>query len=156
MSEIFINKARACALTGHRFLYQDFSILKTKKIFKTLIKEGFDTFLIGMAIGFDTEAFKILEVLRKKYPIKLIACIPCENQDLKFNEKQKKEYKKLLESADERVLISKEYTEKCMQQRNEFMVDNCSCLVAYLKKDYGGTAKTVKYAEKNAINIIYL
>ena len=154
MSEIIINKEKACALTGHREIYKDFDKNLVKNTFIELINEGYDTFLIGMAVGFDTEGFKILEGLRKSYPIKLIACIPCEKQDLKFSFWQKLEYKRICASADERILVSKTYTRYCMQLRNEFMVDNSSCLVAYIRKDSGGTANTVRYAQRQGVKII--
>lgn len=156
MSEIFINSARTCAFTGHRILYEDFSKEKTKEVIEKLIEGGYDTFLVGMALGFDTECFKILEEIRKEKQIKIIACIPCECQAERFSLKNKSEWERMVLSADEKVILSKEYTLNCMQKRNEFMVDNCSVLVAYLRKENTGTAKTVKYAVKTKKMIIKL
>ena len=34
------------------------------------------------------------------------------------------------------------------------MVDNASALLTYLKRDFGGTANTVKYAKKMGVPII--
>lgn len=147
MSEIFINKARACAVTGHRVI-KNIDTEKLKLLFYSLIEKGYDTFLIGMALGFDKLCFEILREIRKEKNIKLIACIPCQNQDLKFSLSQKNEYRKMLEEADENYYVGKEYTPSCMQKRNEFMVDNSSLLVAYLRQNKGGTFNTVKYAEK--------
>ena len=90
-----------------------------------------------------------LENLKKTYPhIKIVACIPCKEQDKKFTFEQKKVYKKMLDNADYRVLISENYTPYCMQERNAFMVDNSSLVIAYLQRNYGGTANTVNYAIK--------
>lgn len=154
MTEIFINKAKTCAVTGHRTLQKDFNVKRLKEIFIKLIGVGYDTFLIGMAIGFDSECFRELEKLRKDNQIRLIACIPCEGQSYKFSEEQKKEYDRMVKSADERIVISKNYTAYCMMKRNRFMVDNSSCVVAYIKRDYGGTYSTVNYAIKNNVPII--
>lgn len=154
MTEYFINKARACAVTGHRSLEKDFSAEKLKVIFIKLIDAGFDTFLIGMALGFDIECFKILTELKKDYPIKTIACIPCETQSYKFSIKDKKIYDSLLATADQTILVSKNYTSYCMMKRNKFMVDNCSLLVSYLRRDFGGTYNTVEYAKKQSIQIL--
>ena len=151
---VFINKARTIAVTGHRVLYEGFDQQKLEKLFKQIINKGFDTFLIGMALGFDTVCFQTLEKLKEKEKIKIIACVPCLTQAYKFNSEQKKEYERMLEVADEKVLISKEYTKNCMQKRNEFMVDNASALLTYLKRDFGGTANTVKYAKKMGVPII--
>ncbi len=154
MSELFINKARSVAITGHRILYNDFNKEKVEKLLLKTINSGFDTFLIGMALGFDTICFQILEELRKEKDIKIIACVPCLTQAEKFSLEQKKEYERMLSVADDIRVISKEYSPRCMQKRNEYMVDNASGLIAYIKRDYGGTANTVKYAKKNNVPII--
>ena len=112
-----------------------------------MIEKSFDVFLVGMAIGFDTVCFQILEKLREEYKnISIIACVPCRDQDALFNKAQKIEYRRMLDSADEIVYISEKYTDKCMQQRNKFMVDNSSALFYYMNVNFGGTANTVKYA----------
>lgn len=152
--EIFINPAKTCAVTGHRIVDGKFCTEKLKKCFYKLVEGGYDTFLVGMAIGFDTLCFQTLESVRREKNIKIIACIPCETQSAKFNNSQKEEYDRMLNSADGKIMISTEYTPRCMHKRNVFMVDNSSCLIAYINRDFGGTANTVKYAEKKGVMII--
>ena len=155
MSEILINKARSCSVTGHRQLKDDLDIERLKDIFYKLIDDGgYENFLIGMALGFDSLCFTILQEIREKRKIKLFACIPCESQDKMFNLEQKEKYKKMLESADEKIYVSREYTPYCMQKRNRFLVDNSSVLIAYLRKEKSGTSYTVNYAIKNGISVI--
>lgn len=154
MKELFINKARCCAVTGHRALNKNFNKEGLKEVFYKLIDGGYDTFLVGMALGFDTLCFNLLEQIRKEKSIKIIACIPCESQAERFTKSQAEEYYRMLSVADEKVYVNKEYTKKCMQKRNEYMVNNCSVLVAYLKNDFGGTFNTVKFAKKIEIPII--
>ena len=60
----------------------------------------------------------------------------------------------MLSAADEIRILSDEYTPYCMMKRNMFMVDNSSLLVAYKRREEGGTAKTVRYAEKCGVKII--
>ena len=60
----------------------------------------------------------------------------------------------MIGSADDKEVISEEYTPYCMFKRNMYMVDNCDILVAYLKSDSGGTFNTVKYAEKKGVKIV--
>ena len=151
---MIIDRARTCAFTGHRNLGIDFNKTELERIIKGLIKGGFNTFLVGMAVGFDTECFKLLENFRKTDNIRIIACIPCVGQDCKFSLKQKEEYKKMLDSADEKIYVSEEYTKNCMFKRNMFMVDSASVLVAYLNTDRGGTFQTVNYAKRKNVNII--
>ena len=57
-NNLFINKAKTCAVTGHRVLNQNFDSEGLTLTLKKVIKAGFDTFLVGMAIGFDTELIK--------------------------------------------------------------------------------------------------
>lgn len=148
-------KEKTLAVTGHRTLNLDFSKNKLKERFVEFIEQGFDTFLIGMAIGFDTVCFQTLEKLKKDYhDIKLIACVPCETQAEKFSMLQKIEYKRMLSVADQVIVLSKEYTNDCMQKRNMFMVDNSSLLFAYLKRTFGGTANTVRYAKRQGIEVV--
>ena len=154
MSEILINRARTCAVTGHRYLRKNFNIEKVEDKLKELVEKGFDTFLIGMAIGFDMICFQILEKIREQKKLYIIACIPCEEQAEKFNANQKEEYERLLSIADQKILISKNYTATCMQKRNQFMVDNSSAVLAYLNRDFGGTFNTVKYAQKKGIPVL--
>ena len=157
MSEVFINKAKTLAFTGHRILGAEFNKEKLEIILEKFIEKDFDTFLVGMALGFDTVCFKTLEKLKEKYPtIKIIACVPCLTQAYKFNRLQKEEYDRMLSVADEKIILSTEYTPTCMMKRNKFMVDNASVLLAYLVRDYGGTANTVRYAKKMDVPIFYL
>lgn len=150
--EIIIEKT--CAVTGHRFIKEDIDFIELKEVFIDLIKKGIDTYLIGMAVGFDTLCYKILEKLKEDYQIKLVACVPCINQDRNFTPLQKKVYRDMLKKADVTIYVSTEYTPYCMQKRNMFMVDNSSVLVSYLRENKGGTYNTVKYAEKNQKKII--
>lgn len=154
MNELFLNIAKTVAITGHRVLPADFDTAKLKKKLLSFIEKGFDTFLVGMALGFDTVCFKVLEEIKKEKDIKIIACIPCLSQSYKFNKNQKEEYDRMLSVADEKVLVSEEYTPRCMQKRNEYMVDRASVVFAYFKRDFGGTANTVEYAKKKEIPIV--
>ena len=119
------------------------------------VEKDFDTFLVGMAIGFDTTCAKIL-LKKRAHNIDIIACIPCEEQDKFFKGKQKEEYIDILNKVDKKIYISKNYTKTCMRERNFFMVDNSSLLVAYYYTHLGGTHITVSYAERYNKEIIYI
>lgn len=138
---------KICAFTGHRELGKEFSKTSLKKTLETLIKNGVNVFYNGLALGFDTVVCETLISLKKKYPqIRIIGCIPCENQDKYFSIFQKEKYQSLLQKIDETVMISSSsYYSGCMQKRNRYMCDQADVLVAYLKKETGGTAYTVKY-----------
>lgn len=156
MNDILINPNKTACLTGHRILQKDFDKKRLYLRLEELLKDGYDTFLVGMAIGFDTEGFKVLLDLKNKYDLKIIACIPCLDQSKRFNKNQKEEYDTLLTKADEKILISTEYTPTCMQKRNKFMVDYSSVVVSYLRHERGGTTNTVAYAIKTGRRIIHV
>ncbi len=150
---------KSCAFTGHRKLEEDFSEKKLKKLVKALVKEGVETFYCGMAAGFDLCAAEAVLAEKKKKPnVKLIACIPCYDQDKSYSETDKKRYVEILQKADEKVQLFERYFNGCMLVRNRYMADRADILVAYLKKALGGTAYTVKYyREKNPLNeIVFL
>ncbi len=140
---------KICVFTGHRGLESDFSEKLVKKAIKEALNEGYYTFLNGMAVGFDMRAAEILLSFKKKYPqIKLIACIPCENQEKYFSLTDKARYYHLLEKVDEKIILSDHYFTGCMQARDRYMVKRATMMIAYCHKDTGGTAYTVKTFEK--------
>ncbi len=142
-------KDKTVAVTGHRVLEKNFNYNNLSKVLYDL-SDKYDTFLIGMALGFDTECFKALINIRKEKNIKIVACIPCADQSSKFSALQKRVYEKLVNSADQVIVLKDKYDLACMHIRNRFMVDNASLLLAYMCKNKGGTAYTVNYAnEKN-------
>ena len=147
---------KTCAVTGHRELQEDFNKETTKKIIEEVILKGYNNFLVGMALGFDTVCFNILRKLKEKHKIKITAVVPCGEQDKYFNLKQKKKYREMLETADEVITLHEKFSFGCMQERNRYLVDNASLLIAYLKKKGGGTFYTVSYAEKQGKEIIMI
>ncbi len=137
-------KEKICAFTGHRKLEEDFSFLDLDDAVKKALKKGFRVFLNGMAMGFDLLAAEVVLSHLEEYPdIRLIACIPCEEQEKYYSEEDKIRYYNVLTVA-ERVLLSKNYHRRCMLNRNDYMVERAEMLVAYCKKEKGGTAYTVR------------
>ena len=154
-----INENQACVFSGHRHLGEDFSLKSLKKEIERLIKEKkVNTFYCGMAMGFDLYAGEIVAKLKKKFPVKLIACIPYYGQEKGYLETDKKRYFKLLKACDEQVLLSDHYYKGCPLKRNKYMVDNAQFLICYLREQKGGTFYTVNYFKKKygEENIVYM
>ncbi len=154
MSEFDLVKAFSVCITGHRVVEKDITRGVVEKYLNDLVNHNFHTFYVGMALGFDMLCFKILEKIRLKKKIKIVACIPCPSQPDKFSDLQKEEYFRMVESADEKVVLSQSYTPSCMQRRNEYMVDKSGVVLAYLRRQKSGTANTVHYAQKKGVPII--
>ena len=148
-------RQKSVCITGHRTI-EDNIKQDTFDHLDVLIKRGYSIFYVGMAVGFDTLCFQFLEKLREKNGIKIIACVPCPSQPERFSYAQKKEYFRMLESADEKIVLSPTYTPYCMQKRNQYMVDNSSVCIAYKTSEKGGTAYTVKYANKAGLEVVNL
>ena len=145
-----------CAFTGHRILDSRFDVNLLDRVILNLIKSGTRNFYCGMATGFDMQAAEIVLEYKKSYNIRLCACIPCEEQSKYFSEKDKRRYENILSACDEKIVLSSEYADGCMQERDRFLVDNADVIVSYLRKKYGGTYYTVNYAIKQNKKIIEL
>ncbi len=122
------------------------------------ILQGYKTFLCGMALGFDMICAEIVLNFKKKYKdIKLVGAIPCKNQDCKWNIKQKSRYRKILNQLDAIRCIYKKYNgPNCMNERNKFMVNNSSKMIALYNGIDGGTKKTINYAKKQGLKIVII
>ena len=83
-NSVIIDRRYTMAVTGHRRLKEEISKEKLKTIFECALLDGYDTFLVGMALGFDMLCFKVLEEVREENNIRIIACVPCEGQALKY------------------------------------------------------------------------
>ncbi len=111
------------------------------------IQRGIKIFLCGMALGFDTFCAEAVLELKKKYPdIKLIGALPCRDQDRLWQERDKKRYRNLLKQLDDVYCEHEHYEDGCMQERNQFIIDNSSLCIALFDGKSGGTKNTVNYA----------
>ena len=153
---------QTCCFTGHRIIANEKKkaiFNKTREAVISLIEKGVRFFGVGGAIGYDTIAAHVILLLKEQYPfIKLIVVCPCKNQDLKWNEVDKRVYRDILNSADKVVVLADTYYDGCMQARNRHLVDNSKYCICYLEHMHGGTYNTVKYAQKDnkkAIHIKY-
>ena len=119
------------------------------------ISEGFTHFVCGGALGVDTMAATLVLELKKRAPgITLEIAVPCERQHKYWREQDRREYERLLAMADVVTWISDAYTPFCMIERNRYMVDMCSRLIAVFDGTRGGTYNTVKYALDKGVETV--
>ena len=159
--EIKFCEAATAAFTGHRW-YDSSRKHSVRKRIEECVREayrnGITNFISGMAIGFDLLAAELVLSLKQECPaITLTAALPFGEQASRFNERNKSRYYKCLSQADDIVILSNDYTAKCYLERDRFMVEHSSLLIAcYDGRNKGGTFWTVNYAArigKNVINI---
>ena len=158
-----------CAFTGHRpksfpwkYNEADQNCVALKKVLAeqitALVDDGVTGFISGMALGTDLWAAQIVLDLREKNPsLKLYCALPCKDQEKKWPADKQALYHSILKQANDIHLESKNYTPDCMLNRNRYMVDHSSILLAVYNGAYrSGTGMTVRYAESEHRRIILI
>lgn len=154
-------KEKTCCFSGHRpERLDEKQIEHIKKALsieiESAIRSGYEVFISGMARGFDMWAAQAVLAFKCIHPhIKLKCIIPCEEQADFWNTEDVRKYFFILGKCDEIITVAKHYTSDCMFKRNRYMADNSSFLIcAYDGTNKGGTAYTVKYANRMGVKII--
>ena len=159
MNDLKFDRTVSAAFTGHRFY--DFSQREfIQERLTSAISEAYDhgirNFISGFALGIDLMAAQLVQSQKCNLPgISLTAAIPFEGQAERYNIYDKRVYRRLLELADKVIVLSDCYFLRCFLDRDEFMVENASYLIAYYDgREKGGTYYTVKKARARGIPII--
>lgn len=164
-----MTKNKVCAFTGHRpqrlpWRYDEadprcvaLKAALTEQI-GLLVEAGVTQFLSGMAEGTDIFCSEIILALREKNPaIKLHCILPCTTQADEWSASSRDLYRSILERADSVVYVSRVYHKNCMLDRNRFMVEHASVLLAvYNGVRRSGTGATMNYARKMDREIIVI
>ena len=159
-----IRNKTVCA-TGHRpqklpwgFNEQDERCLcakkRTKQAILNAIENGYKYFISGMALGFDIMFAEIVLELKKHHDIELICAIPCKTQSSSWNDLQKEKYNRIVKSANKVRCVFDKYTRWCMHERNKYMVENSSLIIALYDGTNGGTKNTIQLAKKKGLKIV--
>ncbi len=135
---------KSCAFSGHRELPAGFDGEGLREKIRALAQAGVRVFYFGGAVGFDLLAAECVLSLKGEFPLSLVACIPCAEQDKYYKEEDKRRYERVLRESDEKVLLSERYFRGCMHRRNDYMAERADALLAYCRRNTGGTAYTVK------------
>lgn len=154
-----MDKNITCFFTGNREIPQneyDNLAKNTEKAIRDMRSRGYENFIAGGALGFDTLAAKTVLSLRGELGIKLYMVLPCADQAKYFSPSQLDEYEQLKSKADGVYVMYEKYVRGCMHARNRKMANNSTACIAYDHKPTGGTKYTVDYAKKRGIYIIYL
>lgn len=160
---------KCCAFTGHcpgkfpwRYNEADSRCVALKAVLAeqiaALVNTGFTQFLSGMAEAADTWSALSVLALREENPALNLYCVlPCEGQADKWTASSQELYRSVLDRADSIVYVSRTYHKDCMLNRNRFLVDHANILLAvYNGERRGGTAATVRYAQKAGREIIMI
>lgn len=121
--------------------------------------QGYDTFYCNAERGADIIfGDMVLWVKATTYPtLRLICVIPHEGQAATWPEEWRDRYFKLVDRADDMVLMSHRHTHDCYQKSNQYMVDNAKALLAvYDGKQAGDAAYTVEYAQEKGREVVLI
>lgn len=165
-----IDPSRAVAFSGYRKekiklteTDTDYTSVRERIVRRTasavllLRDQGYNTFLCGMATGFDLWAGLAVLSLKKHMPdLRLIAVVPFRGQANGFPYEFKELHSVVLAASDCRVCLHDACTRSCFHERNRAMLDHASALVCYFDGQSGGTAYTVGLARKRDMTILNL
>lgn len=120
-----------------------------------LLDKGYDTFLTGMADGFDLMAGEmVLRVKTQRPDTKLVAVMPFAGQSKKYSSSDAQIFDNVLSQADLTFILADHFSRYAFLVRNDFLVDNSSVLVCYFTGLAGGTKYTYDRAVKRGLEII--
>lgn len=157
-------RQRTCCFTGHRSLSGAdpglLSLLISDKI-ALLYKFGYDTYLTGGALGFDTLAARELLHIRQLPEfsgLKLVLVLPYLGQESRWNYRDRAMYDYIKRRADDVIYTGDVYGKGLLLHRDRYMVEHSSHCVAFLQpgRTRGGTAYTVGYARKKGVEVTNL
>lgn len=148
-----------CCFTGHRPDKLDVSeqavVCALEREIRIAIRDGFNVFLSGMAMGSDIYAAEIIIRLREQegLPLKLIAASPFEGFEKRWSMEWQERYNAVMAEADLIRFISPYYHRDCFQVRNEWLVNHSARVISVFNGGKGGTKNTIDYAKRHGIPV---
>ena len=124
-----------------------------------MITQGVTDFYNGGAIGFDMLCAETVIAIKAEHSdIKLHMLLPCppEEQVKGWNKAQIERYNNILQAANCVTVLSEHYTDDCMKQRNERLVELADYCICYCTNPRSGTGQTVRMARDKGIDVINL
>lgn len=154
-------RMKRCCFTGHRpeklRCTESEVIEQLRTAIASAYKEGFRTFISGMARGVDIWAAQIVLKERIRHPdIQLICALPHPDFEKKWKIVWQKQYADILAEADLVKTICPTFSKSAYQKRNNWMVDNSSLVLAVFNGEPGGTANTISYARKQGVEVVII
>lgn len=126
-------------------------------VLNELYEDGYRCFLCGMAAGADIYFGEAVLALRGKHPdVVLEAAVPYLGQERRWSRAWRQRYYLLAEECDRTTVLHREHTRDCMMDRNRYMVDRSSLLIAVYNGRAGGTRNTIRFAAERGLQIISL
>ena len=161
-------KEITCCFTGHRPMKLPWGMnendprclelkLELAARLEGIYELGYRNYICGMAVGCDMYFAEAVLAMKEAHPdVRLEAAIPCGTQPDRWNVSQRLRYNRLIDSSDKVTVLQYGYTSDCMMQRNMYMVDRSSLLLACYDGRTGGTMKTILYAQRSGLKTVII
>lgn len=157
------DRSKCCCFTGHRTenlpangdpddIRMKNLEKRTAAVIRMLTYRGYDTFITGMARGYDLIAAQIVMEDPEFSNLKLICALPYPQQYREMTAKFEQElYYRALNKAEYVIVVNERSGGDCYKNRNQFMVDNSSALIGYLSENHkihSGSGQTFRMAQR--------
>lgn len=160
ISDVLLCREKTCCFSGHRNRDLPFEGDRTRLGMRNLVSslcleienavnEGYDTFISGMADGIDLIcAEKVHELIEYGKKVRLICALPYGGQIREMTSRRDAYIYSILAAKHPCVTVSLGYHRNCYKERNRFMVEHSSKLIAVMREKPGGsgTLQTVRMA----------
>lgn len=144
-----------CCFAGHGKLFygDDVKSRVSDKCRELICDFGVDEFWVSNYGNFDAVTASVVRNLKQEYPhIELALIIPYTTKEIDENkELYYHNYDNILIADIPEGTPKRFHVLKC----NQYMVDMSSYLIAYVNSFYGGAAKTLAYAQRKNLIIIF-
>ena len=150
-----------CCFTGHRpeklHRTEQEVTAELELEIRKVIRDGYDTFITGMARGVDLWAGEIVLRLRSEgHPLHLICACPYPSFEKSWSAAWQMRYKAVIGAADLVHFICPKYSRGCFQIRNEWMIKHSSRVIAVFNGQPSGTKNTIDYANRKGVPVIQI
>lgn len=149
-------RAQTCCFTGHRHLPREEEAIwqRVQEHLIPLLEQGVRYFGVGGALGFDTLVAEKLLELRGQYPqIRVILVLPFRGYQSRWTTAQQARAARIESRVDKVVYCCDAPSREAFLARDRHLVDGSAYCIGYCTRTTGGTAYTLRYAEKQGLQI---
>ena len=156
-----IDRGHTCAFTGHRperlNCPEEQVIQWLSQKIRQAVEDGYTHFITGMQRGVDIwAAEEVLKLKEQGAVVRLIAASAFEGMEDRWSYDWRARYERILEEADEVIIVSRNPGRRAFFQRNHWMVDHSARLIGVYTGAPGGTKETIEYARKRGLEVVLI
>lgn len=145
-----------CTFAGHREVYQTHVTEAVDEAISAILSNGDDcfTFLVGGMGDFDGLCAGAVRAAKRRHPDKKISLALVEPYMKQEINTSKDFYEQMYDDVIIPIELAGVHYKSAITKRNRWMVDESQMLIAYVYRDHGGAYTTLRYAQKQGLQII--